>query len=260
MFEMDFFVFGIASVREEVRQLLYVPEFIIKRCTIVSIRHPLSLKAFKERFPGYADKAFLVPHYLPFLEPLEEYRILEKFKGFGKPVVRLLFVGNLSRLKGLPELLKAYSIVKKDFPNLEFVVVSDFRDGPVAIPPEVKVLTNLHQTEVYRLMEETHIFAMPTKMEAIGRVFWEAMAKGCAILLPDVSPQRELFGEYGAVADPTSPYAIAEALLWMLQNPEECQRRALAGRQEFVEKYHHSIVERTYLQLFQEALRRGPAI
>lgn len=256
VFEADFYPYGIPSVKEEVRKLLYVPRWIIERCAFVSVRHDLSAKTFKALFPDFAHKAVVIPHYLPYLEALPEESIIQKFNAT-RGAVKMLFVGNLAKLKGLVELVQAYTMLREKHVDIEFTVVSRFDDGPVELPAEVKKLSNIPHREVYRLMAESHIFAMPANKEATGAVYWEAMANGCAILGPDISPQKELFGEFGLTADPLSPEDIAQALGEMADDRDFCLSCALKARKTFLERYHHSVVARKYFELFQRAVAEG---
>lgn len=252
IFEFDFFAYGLGEEREMIRRILYVPESFIKEARIICVRHELSLEAFKSQFPRYTNKAVLVPFYLPTLETISEAQTRRKFDNFNP--TKILFVGNLARLKGLPQLIQAFEQIKNNSPeNVELTVVSWFQDGPVEVPPHVRKLSDLQQEEVYRLMTESHIFAMPSRRDATGTVFWEAMAKGCALLVPEVSPQKELFGDFGNTAHPLSVDSIAHALEQMINDTEFCLSRALHARRTFVRKYHHSIVGNKYFDVFQQA-------
>ena len=255
--EFDFNVHGIPSEHEELRKTLYVPRWIIERSAVVCVRHEPSLDAFKRLYPEFAHKGVVMPHYHPHLEAVAEEKIYEKFQGLDHQKMRLLYVGNQARFKGLPELVEAYKMVKEEHDDLEFTVVSRFQGGEVPLPPEVKRLSNLPSSEVYRLMADSHIMALPSRREATGNVFWEAMANGCVILGPDMSPQREIFGEFGVVADPTSPEEIAKSLERLLRDREFSLACALKARSTFLEKYHHSIVAKRYYEVYQRAVSVG---
>ncbi|MDA2923055.1 glycosyltransferase family 4 protein [Acidobacteria bacterium AH-259-L09] len=254
VFEWDFFPYGPAYIQEEMRRRLYIPNWMIERSSHVIVRHELSLNTFKVLFPEFSDKGVVIPPYLPDLETLPEERVYEKFREFRHPKVRLLFVGNLARCKGLTELVEAYGMLKEMHREIELTVVSRFQDGIVELPPDVRTFSNLSQTEVYKLMGESHIFALPSKQEATGNVLWEALANGCAILSPALSPQKELFGQFGLTADPTSSEDLAEALEQMINDRDFCLACALKARSTFLENYHRSIVERKYYEVFKKAV------
>lgn len=252
--ESDFLIYGPASEQKLVEQWLHVPEWFIRRTALVVVRHELSRAAFAQKYPQDAEKAVIVPHYLPWVEPVLEEHLIRKFRGFGEGEVRLLFVGNDARLKGLPHLTKAYLNLRHAGRRVRLTVVSDFRDGPVALPPDAIVYSSLSPRDVYALMAEAHIFAMPTRREAVGLVFLEAMAHGCALLVPHRSPQRELFGEYGLSVPPDDVEAITAALETFLENGEFTRKCALHARRSFIERFHHSVVGKQYWNLFRRAV------
>jgi glycosyltransferase involved in cell wall biosynthesis len=255
--EADFFPFGPAKVRRDIAKFLYIPRELIERSARVRVTHALSLQAFRRLYPEFADKGVVIPHYYPHAEAIAEDAVERKFARFGSPTVKVLFVGNLARLKGLPELVAAYTKLKQRHPGLELTVVSRFDDGSVKLPPEIQPRANIPHAEVYRLMAEAHVFAMPSKQEATGAVYWEAMGQGCALLVPDVSPQRELLGPFGMTADPTSAEDITRTLETMIDQPAVCLQRALRGRETFLAEYHHSVVARKYYELFTSVAGRN---
>jgi glycosyltransferase involved in cell wall biosynthesis len=252
--ESDFLIYGTKNEQKLLRQWLHVPAWFIHRARLVVVRHELSRAAFAASYPQDAEKAVIVPHYLPWVEPVLEERVLRKFRQFGDSEIYLLFVGNDARRKGLPNLLKAYSRLRQAGRRIRLTVISEFRDGPIALPPDTIVRSRLSPHEVYALMADAHIFAMPTRREAVGLVFLEAMANGCALLVPDTSPQREIFGDYGLRVPPDDTQAITAALERFLDDGEFTFSCALRARRAFVEQFHHSVVGKQYWDLFRRAV------
>lgn len=252
--DWDFFVYGPPDEQNRVRQWLHMPAWVIRRATLVAVRHELSRAAFAAKYPQDAEKAVIVPFYLPWLEPLPEEHVIRKFRGPNDGEVHLLFVGNEARRKGLPNLVKAYRRLRQAGRRVRLTVNSEFRDGPVALPTDTIVHSCQRAQDVYALMADAHIFAMPTRSEAVGVVFWEAMANGCALLVPHRSPQRELFGEHSLTAHPDDVEAITAALERFLDDGEFALSCALHARRTFVQRFHHSVVGSQYWNLFRRAV------
>lgn len=250
--DMDFNPWGIPAIRDSVDRLLYVPRWVIERSAVVMVRHEVSMAAFRKRFPDQAHKGIIVPSPLPGCEAIPEDQVRAKFAAFGQPQINLLFVGNASREKGVRELLQAYLALKDRYP-LKFTVVSAFTDGPVSLPPDVRVLSDIPPSEVYRIMAETHIFALPATHDSHSRVFWEAMANGCTLIAPCFTPHQELFGEFGLTADSTSVASITRSLETLVANPQLCLERAIHARAMFLKKYHYSIAIAAYYEAFRRA-------
>jgi len=73
------------------------------------------------------------------------------------------------------------------------------------------------------------------------------------LLVPDINPQREMFGQFGLAAYPTSAESIAAALERMILDSEFCVSHALLARNTFVERFHHSVVGTQYYEIFRRA-------
>ncbi len=77
-----------------------------------------------------------------------------------------------------------------------------------------------------------HLYSVPNKI-------FEYMSGGLAVIASDLPMQRQIITQSGGgvCADPTSPKALAEAMLFMLENPEKRDSMAMAGRQAVVERF-----------------------
>lgn len=253
--EVDFNAWGIPEVRAEVDRARFLPRQLLERAAVIVVRHEASLRALGELHPDLVDRAIVIPSFLPDCEAVDEESVRAKFAAAARGVVRVLFVGNLARAKGLPELVAAWERVRCST-SVELTVVSRFDDGPVALPREVRRHSALPSQDVHRLMAESHIFAMPTKRDSHGRVFWEAMAHGCALLAPCFPPHPELFEGYGLTADPRSAEDVARALAALASDPTFSLTRALRGRRDFLARHHHSVAAAQYYEAFCRAARR----
>jgi glycosyltransferase involved in cell wall biosynthesis len=255
--EWDFFIYGPPNEEKILRQSLHVPAWFIRRATLVVVRHELSRAAFTAKYPQDAEKCVIVPFYLPWLEPVLEEHVIRRFGRFDDGEVQLLFVGNDARRKGLPDLAEGYRRLRLSGRRVRLTIVSEFSDGPVQLPPDTIVHSRLSPHDVYALMAKSHIFTMPTRRDAYPLVYWEAMANGCALLVPNTSPHRELFGEYGLIVPPGDVAAITAALERFLDDGEFTRSCALRGRQAFVKHFHHSIVGKQYWEVFRRAVGNG---
>jgi glycosyltransferase involved in cell wall biosynthesis len=253
--EADFFAYGCtAADREKIARLLYIPSWMIRRSKFVIVRHELSLKTFRSLYPDFSEKGVVIPaHYMPYLEPIPELSLSAKFRK--RDPVKFIFVGNDAIRKGLSELVQAYEVLPTNIKKrIEITVISNFNDGFVKIPGEFKVLSGLPRSDVLMLMQQAHVFAMPTKRDAFGKAFIEALASGCAIICPDTSPQKELFGPFGVTVDPKSPNAIAYGMQRMVDDWDYCELCAFKAWNTFLEKYHHSVIGEQYWDIFQRAV------
>jgi len=147
-----------------------------------------------------------------------------------KDKIRFLFIGRLLAEKGFFEYIKAVKIVKKEYPDVEFIVLGGIdSDNP----------GGLKQEELDRLLKEdiivypgfvknvndwiakSSVFVLPSYREGVPRSTQEAMAIGRAIITTDVPGCREtvIDGVNGFLIPSFSEIALVEAMKKFIKNP-----------------------------------------
>jgi len=58
----------------------------------------------------------------------------------------------------------------------------------------------------------------------------------------------------GLLVDPLKPEEIAQAIQWLLENPDEAQAMGERGREAVQSQYNWSIEEKKLLQMYKELL------
>jgi glycosyltransferase involved in cell wall biosynthesis len=145
-------------------------------------------------------------------------------KGVKAGPVRLLFVGNCVRRKGLDLLVSALSRVEGAPVRLDLVGSLDF--DPQFAAELRRTVEHLGLTDVVRfhgrvtddalerIYGESDIFVMPSYYEGYGIVYGEAMQAGLPIIAVDSGAVREIVreGENALLVPPGDPRALAEAI------------------------------------------------
>jgi glycosyltransferase involved in cell wall biosynthesis len=145
-------------------------------------------------------------------------------KGVKAGPVRLLFVGNCARRKGLDLLISALSQVKRTHVRLDLVGSLDFDPQFVAelrrsvdllgLKEVVSFHGRVSDDALERLYRESDLFVMPSYYEGYGIVYGEAMRAGLPIIAQDAGAVREIVreGENALLVPPDDPRALAEAI------------------------------------------------
>lgn len=81
------------------------------------------------------------------------------------------------------------------------------------IPPNLKILGYISDSEAKTLMSECRAFIFPTFYEGFGIPPLEALAAGADIVVSDASCMREIFGDCAHYVDPNNPGVDIDALL-----------------------------------------------
>jgi glycosyltransferase involved in cell wall biosynthesis len=169
----------------------------------------------------------------------------------GVPVVG--FVGRLVREKGILELMEAAVQIRKQIPEVRFLLVGPIdREKPDVLTPEVAgkygpadscVFTGMRQDmpELYALMD---VFVLPSHREGFPRSPMEASAMGVPCVVTDIRGCREAVedGRNGYLVPLRDPQAVEMAVLDLLRDKEKACRMGRNGRQMAEERFDEQLV------------------
>ena len=151
----------------------------------------------------------------------------------------LLYVGNLSKTKGLHILLRALKIVKKDFPNIKLSLgldmpLDEFESRNLEIKKELKALDLIENViplgiikNLPEVMARSDMLVAPFT-STYGPMDYplsilEAMASGLPVVATNVGgvPEIVSHGERGMLVEPNDPVGLADSIQHLLRNMEE---------------------------------------
>lgn len=199
--------------------------------------------------------------------------VLDRF-GIDKDRPYVLFVGRITRQKGVPHLLRAARALD---PGAQLVLCAGAPDTP-EIEREFRELVGelgskrdgvfwipemLPRPEVVQLLTHAAVFACPSVYEPLGIVNLEAMACGTAVVASAVGGIPEVVddGRTGLLVpyDEQSPEAfesaLTEALNRVLDDPESAGRMGAAGRERAVREFGWDQVARRTYGVYQDLLK-----
>ena len=185
----------------------------------------------------------------------------------GQPSV--VFVGRVTRQKGLPVLLRAAQQFdaaaqlvlcagQADTAELQAEVTGlveglrASRDGVILIPGM------LEKAEVIQILSHATVFVCPSEYEPLGIVNLEAMACGCAVVASAVGGIPEVVedGVTGLLVPPGDEAALAEAVNALIRDPARTAAFGESGRERAVAQFSwHSIAAQTAALYAQLVLR-----
>ena len=163
--------------------------------------------------------------------PVEERRTLRTQLVGDPDRVLILSVGRLTDLKGFPDLLTAFAQVHQAHPEAALVIAGDGSDR-ARLQAQISA-SNLTghafllgvRNDVNRLMAAADVYAMASHIEGLPVTILEAMAAGLPVVATSVGDTPYVVAPgMGIVVEPYHPEQIAQAVLSLLDNPE--QRRA----------------------------------
>jgi starch synthase len=194
----------------------------------------------------------------PGLDVLDRYGIDP-----GRPSV--VFVGRVTRQKGLPVLLRAAAELdpaaqlvlcagQADTAELQAEVgglaqrLQATRSGVIWIPGM------LAKTEVIQILSHATVFACPSLYEPLGIVNLEAMACGTAVVASAVGgiPEVVADGETGLLVPPGDEAALAAAINALIRDPARSAQLGARGRARAVADFSWAAIAAQTAALYAE--------
>ncbi|MEU0196217.1 glycogen synthase [Streptomyces afghaniensis] len=184
----------------------------------------------------------------------------------------VLFVGRITRQKGVPHLLRAVRDIDPaaqvvlcagapDTPEIDqefrelFGELSRVRDGVFWIP------RMLPRPEVIQLLTHAALFVCPSVYEPLGIVNLEAMACGTPVVASAVGGIPEVVddGRTGLLVPAGDGFeaGLARAMDSVLGDPEAARRMGEAGRERAVGEFGWDAVARRTVRLYEEILKQA---
>ncbi len=172
---------------------------------------------------------------------------------FGIPIDHKVigFVGNITHQKGLEYFIRVANEVKKQSRlKTKFLIVGENPEGHEGYYNKLKILIKKLQLEndviftgkvsyLQDILSIMDIFLITSIAEGTPLVILEAMSMEKPVVATDVGGVSEqvVDGETGIIVPSKNPKVIAEAVIYLLEHPEEISRMGKKGRERVKEMF-----------------------
>ena len=222
----------------------------------------------KSRVLGkYRDKIVVIPNGINIDEFDIGYSKVECREKLGLPIddEMILFLGGLTPHKGPDVLLKAMPKILKDIPNVKLVFVGsdEMREELERLCKKMDVEKYVKFTgfvgDVFKkalYYKAADVFVLPSLLESFGIVNLEAMACGVPIVASKIGgiPAVVKDGENGLLVPPQDSEALADKIIYLLENEDVRKKLGKNGRKKVEEYSWEKVAEETekvYLSLIK---------
>jgi glycosyltransferase involved in cell wall biosynthesis len=166
---------------------------------------------------------------------------------------RILFVGRLEKMKGVDTLLHAFAAINHPQAHLHIVGAGSERRNLEKLSRELQLGSRITFTgfipvpQVYDEFAKAEIFCGLSRSEALGNVFLEAQAAGCAVIgtqiggIPDIVRHQKT----GLLVPPNDHNAAHSALTILLNNSYLRAEYSQAGR-TYAQHYDWELIAEKY--------------
>lgn len=177
------------------------------------------------------------------------------------------YIGALSKKRGINNLIKSIKYVDNE--DLKVLIVGDSGDEGenlrvLAEKEDVmdKVILTGHipyskVSSYFSLLNiGTVLFQpLPNHLVAAPNKLFEYMGAGLPLIVSDFPEMKHIVldeSDCGIVVDPTNPEEIADAIIYLLEHPEEANKMGENGRRAVEEKYSWEMMEERLFKTYKE--------
>ncbi|MFC1490403.1 glycosyltransferase family 4 protein [Candidatus Latescibacterota bacterium] len=200
---------------------------------------------------------------------LNEFENDSEEKDSARKTDTVAYIGNITRDRGIIEMVKAIGIVHKKMP-VTLVIGGGF--APKSLEDDVRAMSEfefvdfrgfLPREEVATVLSEARagmVVPQPYSHNKFGYMnkLFEYMSAGIPIVGADFPQWRPFVegNECGLLVDSLDPEAIAGAICHILEHPEEAVRMGENGKKAVHAKYNWDIEKVTLLTLYENLLKK----
>ena len=202
------------------------------------------------------------------------YRRLEKLSGVPPEQAGYIHVGAVLRvapIKDVKTMIQAFSYAKKRCPRLKLWIMGPYDEEPEYAAEcfkmvemmgllDVEFTGRIQITDYLGWMDMTILTSIS---EGQPLTILESFAAHVPVIATDVGNCRGLlygeddeFGRAGILTHIMNIEEIANAMVYLAENPEERRQMANAGYQRLMRKYKMEDMKKTYAEIYREAARR----
>lgn len=115
----------------------------------------------------------------------------------------ILYIGSFSAHKGLNTLIRAFTNLSKDYPNLTLTLAgqttlyfpildSQIKKLPSNLQNRIKIIKNFKTDKLAKLIDSSDLLILPSRHESFGIVLLESWARQKPVITSDIDPLKEL--------------------------------------------------------------------
>lgn len=160
---------------------------------------------------------------------------------------KLMCVGRLTFGKGQDILIKAMSIVKKNFPEVKLQIIGGGEYASellslvdsLELSSSIEFIGQIPHDRIISQMADAYAVVVPSRFEAFSYVIIEAMSAGVPVIASAVGGIPEIVRDRvdGFLVPPENPEILAEHIMEMLNNQELRKTMGKNARDRFLENF-----------------------
>ena len=243
---------------------LYRPleQAMLRRAAAVIVTSQAYLE-HSEPLQDHRDKCHVVPLGLD-ARPKERRTETEKGRIYGTdPRFKVLAIGRLTYYKGFEYLIRAASLLKENI-RVDIIGTGDREDQLKRLADSLNLQGKVHlhgklpDIQLHAMLEASDCVCLPSieRTEAFGMVLLEAMLHAKPAVISDVPGSGMGWivehGGTGIKVPPADTEALARALAWMRDHPQQACQMGRQGRERFDREFSIGRSAERLLQVYRK--------
>lgn len=172
-----------------------------------------------------------------FFDTVSNRQMMRDKFGFNLDYKIILFVGRMSRIKGVDTLINTFVKINRHNKNLKLILLGQVEDINIleAIKGfEKQIFVFPPDRDVYKFYSASDLVVLPSRIDSFPYVMLEAGAMKKPFIGGNTGGISEFIddGVNGHLFEPSNKNELSEKILYVLNNPDEANRMALALNQK----------------------------
>jgi glycosyltransferase involved in cell wall biosynthesis len=157
-------------------------------------------------------------------------------------------------LKGLDFILRAISKLRKDYADINLVIIGKLKEGghtsrliqSLQIDHIVKFKTNLTKEDIAKEYAKSSIAIVSSLYEGFGYPVIEAMSCEVPLIAANTSSIPELVGSFSTLIPPKDTSILISSIQKIINNYDEHRKIAKEGRVHVINKFNWTKITKEY--------------
>ena len=171
---------------------------------------------------------------------------------------QFVYLGRLIFYKNIEVIIRAWDIVVKKHPDANLIIAGD---GPhkaelqkiaINLKDNITFAGYVTSTEKSNLLAESNALLFPSLIEGFGLVILEAFAQKRPVLASNIPPMSDIIedSKTGMLIDPHDEIRWADAIISLINSPDDSKSMGDAGYQELQKKYSQKIFYEKLINMY----------
>ena len=164
------------------------------------------------------------------------------------------YVGRGEKQKDLPNLFKAFDIVKKNHSDIILIAVGKNLKKYALNMDRIIFLGE--RSDIQRIMNSFDLLCLSSKAEGFPNVIGEAMLTEIPCVTTDTGDAKEIVGETGWVVPVNSPLLLAKCIEKVIKIPsDKFKKYGKNAREKIIKNYDINFIKNEYISLYHSILK-----